>query len=39
MEKRDKKLKSQAKPLPTDAMVKGPNKLVPLAKLPSDCAG
>jgi len=36
MEKTEKKPKTS--PLPPDAVAKGPNKLVPVSKLPSDCA-
>lgn len=34
-----KKSKSKTKPLPPDAVVKGPNKKVLVKKLPDDCAG
>jgi hypothetical protein len=35
----DKKSKLTKKPLPPDAIAKGPNKKVPINKLLDDCAG
>ena len=36
---KEKKPKTKNKPLPPDAVAKGPNREVPAKKLPSDCAG
>jgi len=35
----DKKSQPETKPLPPDAVVKGPNKEVPVRKLLDNCAG
>lgn len=37
MEKTEKK-QSKVKSLPPDAVARGPNKIVPAKRLPSDCA-
>ncbi len=35
----EKDEKINVKSVPKDAVVKGPNKIVPVRKLPDDCAG
>jgi hypothetical protein len=35
----EKKNKPKNKPVPADAIVKGPNKKVPVKKLPGECSG